>query len=272
MKSHRLRAFDRKMIKGFVGLIGVDEAGRGALAGPVVAAAVAARSAFYDTNWCMRNASQVNDSKLLTPEQREKLYERIRWLEREARIVVGVGRAEVDEIEDHNVYGATQVAMRRAIEEILEKAGIAPHEPDPLFVSQMPAEETRRETLKSWRILVDGKPLKALGYPHHALVQGDSRALCVAMASIVAKVTRDRHMVDLHGEYPHYHFASCKGYGTTAHRKALLEVGPCPLHRKVFLQKILEAQWEDGQEEFGFEMEEEMDRLVEEGAEARTGL
>ncbi|MEM9157609.1 MAG: ribonuclease HII [Verrucomicrobiota bacterium] len=249
MKSYRLRAYDRKAIKGFVGLIGVDEAGRGALAGPVVAAAVAARNEFYDTNWCRRNASRINDSKLLTKEEREELYDKLRWLERNDRLIIGVGRATVEEIEDLNILGATQVAMRRAIEEVLEKGSISAHDPDPLFASEGDEEV---ETLSSWKIMVDGKPMKALGFQHEALVKGDTKALCIAMGSIVAKVSRDRWMMALDCDYPHYDFASSKGYATVAHRAAISEKGPTPEHRALFLRKILDEAPKDNQEEFGF--------------------
>lgn len=237
-------------MKGFIGLIGVDEAGRGALAGPVVAAAVAARSDFYDTEWCKRNASSINDSKLLSWEQREELYAKLRWLERDGRLLIGVGKGSVEEIEDQNILGATQTAMKRAIEEILEKGGISPHEPDPLFAGRSNAATL--ETLSQWRVLVDGKPMKLLGFRHDAIVKGDSKALCIAMASIIAKVTRDRIMLALDCEYPHYDLASSKGYATMLHRTAILEKGPTVIHRPLFLRKLLEEPVEDAQEEFGF--------------------
>lgn len=255
MKSRRLRAFDRKRLRGLSGLIGVDEAGRGALAGPVVAAAVAAREPFYESEWCKRHASNINDSKLLTPEQREDLYEKLRWLERSERIVIGVGLGSVEEIETRNILGATQLAMRRAVEEIFERASISPHEPDPLFALNEAAagdEAPVLEYLSKWRILVDGKPMKALGYPHDAIVQGDSKALCIAMASIIAKVTRDRMMMALDCEFPHYDLASSKGYATVMHRKAILEIGPTRIHRTLFLRKLLEGAEDVDQAEFGF--------------------
>lgn len=233
MKSKRLRAFDRSKLKGYIGLIGVDEAGRGALAGPVVAAAVAARADFYETEWCKRNASCINDSKLLTRDQRETLYDKLRWLERGNRLVIGVGRATVEEIENLNILGATQAAMRRAVDDILAKAQIVPHEPDPLFAS-LEDIAIGKETLAQWRLLVDGKPMKALGYPHEALVQGDSRALCIAMASIVAKVARDRMMCELAREFPHYAWESNKGYPVEAHRSAIVQHGITPHHRRSF--------------------------------------
>lgn len=251
MKSRRLRAFDRKRLKDCVGLIGIDEAGRGALAGPVVAAAVAVRADFYDSDWCKRNASSINDSKLLSCQQREELYRKLRWLEREGRLFIGVGRGSVAEIEDRNILGATQIAMKRAVGEVLEAACIPPREPDPLFAV---AEEGAQvlETLANWKILVDGRPMRALGYSHQAVVQGDSKALCIAMASIIAKVTRDRMMMTLDCEYPHYDLASSKGYATPLHRTAITENGPTPIHRSLFLRKLLEAPTEEAQEEFGF--------------------
>jgi len=251
MKSKRLRAFDRARMEGALGLIGVDEAGRGALAGPVVAAAVAARRSFYDSDWCKRNASRINDSKLLAKDEREELYERLRWLERNGRVFIGVGRGSVEEIEDLNILGATQVAMNRSVAEAIGSAGIEAREPDPLFADE-DERHGRRETLAQWRIFVDGKPMKALGYKHEAFVQGDSRSLCIAMASIVAKVTRDRLMMALDCEYPHYDFASSKGYATPAHRNGILQLGPTRIHRKLFLRKLLEPQVEEDQSEFGF--------------------
>ncbi len=252
MKSVRLRAFDRARLKGRSGLIGIDEAGRGALAGPVVAAAVGACSEFYDTEWCRRNASRVNDSKLLSKEEREALYEKFRKFERSGLLWIGVGWGSVEEIEDLNILGATQEAMRRAVEQVFESARIAPHEPDPLFADIGADTESPRRTLSEWPIFVDGKPMKRLRYPHEAFVKGDSRSLCIAMASIVAKVARDRAMMALDCEYPRYDFASSKGYATPLHREAIKEVGPTPIHRPLFLRKILDTECEDAQVEFGF--------------------
>ena len=252
MKSKRLRAFDRARLSELTGLIGIDEAGRGALAGPVVAAAVAVRSEFYDTEWCKRNASRINDSKLLAPDEREYLYGKLRWLENNNRLHIGVGWGDIGEIEKLNILGATQAAMRRAVESVFESAGIEPHEPDPLFADVDSNGSTYGNYLSSWRIFVDGKPMKQLGYPHQAFVQGDSRSLCIAMASIVAKVTRDRTMMALDCQYPKYDFASSKGYATPSHRAAIIGEGPSPVHRALFLKKILEGTVEDLQSEFGF--------------------
>ncbi len=253
MKSKRLRAFDRARMGSRRGLIGIDEAGRGALAGPVVAAAVALGRDFYDTEWCRRNASRVNDSKLLSKEEREALYETLRKFERAGRLWIGVGRGSVVEIEDLNILGATQVAMRRAVEQVFEHAGIAPHDPDPLFDGEETLDSSDASSLSDWGVFVDGKPMKRLGYPHEAFVKGDSRSLCIAMASIIAKVVRDRTMLALDCEHPCYDFGSSKGYATPLHREAIKEMGPTPAHRPLFLRKILEEEAEDLQVEFGFD-------------------
>ena len=144
-----------------------------------------------------------------------------------------------EEIEDLNILGATQVAMRRAVEQVFSSARISPHEPDPLFEA-ITVADTNESTLAHWLIVVDGKPMKKMGYPHRAFVQGDSRSLCIAMASIIAKVARDRTMLALDCEYPQYDFGSSKGYATPLHREAIKSLGPTPIHRPLFLRKILE--------------------------------
>lgn len=251
MKSRRLRAFDRRLLKHCEGLIGIDEAGRGALAGPVVAAAVAAPEAFYEEEWCRRNASRINDSKLLSKDEREDLYERLRWLEKGGRLFIAIGWGSVEDIAQLNILGATQAAMRRATEKVFEAADISPHDPDPLFADAEEPEANGR-LLSNWKILVDGKPMKTLGYPHEAFVKGDSRSLSIAMASIIAKVSRDRMMMTLDCEYPHYDLSSSKGYATASHREAILERGATPIHRELFLRKLLEEGADFKQEEFGF--------------------
>jgi len=249
-KSQRTRAFDRRWLRGRAGLIGIDEAGRGALAGPVVAAAVALPEAFYESHWCRRNASSVNDSKQLTSEQREATYAKLRRLEREGRLWIGVGKASVEEIADENILGATQIAMKRALSSVLDEAGIPPRGPDPLFERDFDRE--RAEALADWLILVDGRPMKRLGHAHEAVVKGDGKSLCIAMASVVAKVVRDRLMLALDCDYPRYDLASSKGYATEAHRGAILRLGSTKIHRELFLRKLLEEPSQDGQEEFGF--------------------
>lgn len=242
-------------------MLGIDEAGRGALAGPVVAAAVAVRSAFYDSSWCRRHASKINDSKLLSPEERDWLFDRIRWLEGEDRLYVGVGRGEVEDIEERNILGATQLAMNRAAEEALVKAGVALRDPDPLFANAaLETEAGSLEPLAHWRTLVDGRPLSALAFPHLGLVKGDGRSLCIAMASIVAKVVRDRIMAAFNETYATYGLGQCKGYATAAHRKAIRRFGPTPIHRKAFLRKLMEKREPPGQGAFPFAGEDSLAR------------
>ncbi len=173
---------------------GVDEAGRGPLAGPVVAAAV-----ILDRR---RVPHGIDDSKKLGEEARETLYERIvrahGW---------GVGIVEVEEIDRINIYHATMLAMTRAVDAL----GIEPG-----------------------MVLVDGNALPKWRYPARAIVSGDALSRSIAAASIVAKVTRDRMMREYDLVHPGYGWRQNKGYGTAEHRAALLELGPTPLHRRSF--------------------------------------
>ncbi len=173
---------------------GVDEAGRGPLAGPVVAAAV-----ILDPN---NMPAGLNDSKVLTAETREFLMKDILLTS-----VVGVGIAEPEEIDRANILGATMIAMTRAVDALP-------------FV---PAAA-----------LIDGNKAPHLACPTQTLIKGDARCLSIAAASIVAKVTRDRLMVEADQRYPGYDFAGHKGYGTEVHRAKIHELGPCPIHRRSF--------------------------------------
>jgi ribonuclease HII len=184
------------MAKGFQLIAGVDEAGRGPLAGPVVAAAV-----IFPAHGILKG---LDDSKKLTPAKREELFGQVRQL----AVSVGVGQASVREIDELNIYRAAQLAMERAI------GGLKP-QPDYL--------------------LTDAMPLPKLSViPQKPLIHGDALSASIAAASIIAKVTRDRLMVDLHEKYPAYGFAGHKGYGTEEHMKAIEEKGPCPEHRLTF--------------------------------------
>ena len=237
MKRRQLRGFDLKQIENFSSLIGVDEAGRGALAGPVVAGAVMVSKDFLESRWATTKAQRVNDSKQLTPEQREELWTEFDELAKQGQLYATFGSASVEEIENFNILGATKLAMRRALEAIYPPSAFEKRDEPDLFTS---AEEAAKFVPQvSCRILIDGLPLKNFPYPHTAVVKGDARSLCVAMASIVAKVTRDRLMNELGAKYPNYGFAQHKGYGTEEHRQAVLQHGPSNQHRSMFLRKLL---------------------------------
>ena len=181
--------------KGYTSIAGVDEAGRGPLAGPVVSAAVVLPTDLVDKG--------INDSKKLTPKQRDRLFDFIMH----QAVAVGVGLADVQEIDRINILQASLLSMKRAVLDLTSPADY---------------------------LLIDGKFPINLSLPQEALIKGDSRSLSIAAASIIAKVTRDRMMVQLHNTYPIYGFDRHKGYPTKAHREALLIHGPCPEHRKSF--------------------------------------
>ncbi len=189
--------------RGITRLAGVDEAGRGPLAGPVVAAAVMLDRAFLETeqHGLLRD---VDDSKTLSESQREAAFA---FLTERAPMTFAVGLADVTEIDHLNILRATHLAMARALNALSPLPELA---------------------------LVDGLPVQGLPCPSQAIVDGDARSLIIAAASIVAKVTRDRLMRELDLQYPAYGFARHKGYGTQAHMQALLEHGPCPAHRRSF--------------------------------------
>ena len=242
-KRRQLRGFDLKQIAGFDTLIGVDEAGRGALAGPVVAGAVRVSREFLEGRWAQTRASKVNDSKQLSAEQRDEVFEDLQGLVAAGEIAMAVGRAEVGEIESLNILGATKLAMRRAMEQIYPPEVFRQREEPDLF-SAPEALATFQPTVNC-RVLIDGLKLRGFPYPHEGVVHGDARSLCIAMASIAAKVTRDRAMIALGTEYPGYGFAAHKGYGTEEHSEALLRQGRCFQHRDKFVRSFLEGKRHD---------------------------
>jgi ribonuclease HII len=248
-KRRQLRGFDLKHIDGFAELIGVDEAGRGALAGPVVAGAVLVTRGFLDSRWADENARRINDSKQLTPAERDALWFDFEALMAEGKIHANYGVADVAEIEQFNILGATKLAMRRALEGIHPPESFAPPAKEPDLFSA-PEEIAAFKPQVSARILVDGLPLKHFPYPHTGVVSGDGRSLCIAMASIIAKVTRDRMMEEMETEFPGYGFAHHKGYGTEEHRQAVLQIGRCPQHREMFLRKLLATRVDPDQIDF----------------------
>jgi ribonuclease HII len=229
-----LLSYDRRAVRGHSGLVGVDEAGRGALAGPVFAAAVWLEASFYgDTRRC-REGRGINDSKQLTPELREKYFVVIEKWKADGVARVAVASSGVEEIGAYNILGATRVAMDRCLRELHGIDGGLPtvEEDTPLFAQAAAAPPPRP------RVMVDGRPLRPFSWPHHGLVDGDAKCFAIAAASIVAKVTRDRHMQAMDAELPGYGLAQHKGYGTPEHWEALRRLGPSAHHRLLFLRKM----------------------------------
>ena len=248
MKRRQLRAFDLKQLEGVASLIGVDEAGRGALAGPVVAGAVLVTREFLEGRWAVAKAGRVNDSKQLTPAEREELWLEFESLAAQGQIHAHFGVADVDEIERLNILGATKLAMRRALEGIYAPEAFEQRTEPDLFASPEVVAEFKPTV--SCRVLIDGLALRAFPYPHTGIVKGDARSLCIAMASIIAKVTRDRLMNELDATVPGYGFAQHKGYGTEEHRDAVLRLGRSPHHRGMFLRKLLAGRIDPAQMDF----------------------
>ena len=187
------------MQEGYRVICGVDEAGRGPLAGPVCAAAVILPQGIL--------IDGLNDSKKLTDKKRRELYDVIV----EKAVSFGIAMASEQEIDEINILQATFLAMQRAIDQLSVKPDLA---------------------------LIDGNRAKDFGLPVQTIVKGDSLSSSIAAASILAKVTRDRLMEELDGKYPEYGFAVHKGYGTKRHYEALRQYGPCEIHRRTFLKKF----------------------------------
>ena len=185
--------------EGITLLCGVDEAGRGPLAGPVCAAAV-----ILPRNCVIPG---LNDSKKLTEKKREALYDVIL----ESAVSCGIAFATVEEIEEHNILAATFMAMNRAIAQLAPRPELA---------------------------LIDGNRNTDIRLPSRCIVGGDGKCADIAAASVLAKVTRDRYMLQMAEQYPEYGFEKHKGYGTKAHYEAIRQYGPSPIHRPSFLRKM----------------------------------
>ena len=181
--------------------VGLDEAGRGPLAGPVFAAAVILPEIIPET------LKGLNDSKKLSAAQRDRFFEIIRA----EAVSWGIGESSVEEIEELNILEASLLSMRRA----LQRLGVKPQ-----------------------RALVDGNQDPRLGIQTELIIGGDAKVPCISAASILAKVSRDRLMKEYHSRYPQYGFDLHKGYGTQRHRDAIVQYGPCPIHRKLFIRKV----------------------------------
>lgn len=187
---------------GYKHIAGIDEVGRGPLAGPVYACAVIFPSDFY--------LPEVRDSKKLSSATREALTQ----LLLKNVISIGLGSASPTEIDEINIRQATFLAMHRA----LNNLSVIPD-----------------------YILVDGEKLQTISLPNQGIIGGDDKSFTIAAASIIAKVKRDTYMIDLDKKYPYYKFAKNKGYGTKEHIQAIKEHGVSPVHRKTFLSKILKS-------------------------------
>ncbi len=206
-----LAAFDRQFRQnGIRFLAGIDEAGRGPLAGPVVAAAV-----ILEPNV---EIPGLNDSKKLSAFRREELFDQIQ----KVALSFGIASASVEEIQRLNILQATFLAMQRALEKLI---------PQPDF------------------ILVDGRDFPLFSHSKNgdkmngrAVVRGDGRSQVIAAASILAKVQRDRIMEEYARFFPQYGFEKHKGYGTKAHREKIVQLGPCPIHRRKFIRRLMQKQ------------------------------
>jgi ribonuclease HII len=191
--------------QGYKYVAGIDEVGRGPLAGPVVAAAIVLPKRIKRSDW----SEKVKDSKLLTASRREYLFEYIK----ESSISYGIGSINSQTIDLKGIAAATRLAMKQAVEQLSPPADY---------------------------LLIDYVKLPEVKLPQKGVVEGDSICFSIACASIIAKVTRDHMMVELDKEYPGYGLANHKGYGTKEHLECLQKLGPCPIHRRSF-QPVQEA-------------------------------
>ena len=189
--------------RGYKYICGVDEAGRGPLAGPVCAAAVILPP---DTI-----IEGVNDSKKLSEKKREELFDIVI----DTALAYCIAFGSVEEIEEHNILATTMNTMKRAVEGLSTPADFA---------------------------MIDGNKLPPLDIPCEYIIKGDANSMSIAAASILAKVSRDRLMLEYAKEYPQYGFEKHKGYGTKVHTDAILEYGPSPIHRMSFLKKLLNGK------------------------------
>lgn len=201
--KHMLEIEESLYEKGYKLVCGVDEAGRGPLCGPVVAAAVILKP--------RQMIDGVNDSKKISEKKREKLYEDIMA----NALAVGVGMSDVDVIEEVNILNATKLAMKQAISNL---------------------------KIQPEYVLIDGNQMIDITMDAETVVSGDAKSESIAAASIIAKVTRDRMLLEWDKEYPEYGFAKHKGYGTKAHIEAIGKYGLTPLHRKSFCTKFVKGE------------------------------
>ncbi len=207
-KLEEMKSFDCEASGGCEFVAGVDEVGRGPLAGPVVTAAVVLPPDF--------DVPGIDDSKKLTEKKREALFPVIK----EHALAYGIGMADHKLIDEINILEATKVAMAEAVENAAAML-----------------REKHGEDIQY--VLFDAMKLDTVTLPQSSVIKGDAKSLAIAAASVIAKVTRDRMMVELAETYPHYAFEKNKGYGTKAHYEGLEKAGPCEIHRMTFLKNFL---------------------------------
>ena len=192
--------YDKALRKKYPVVCGVDEAGRGPLAGPVYAAAVILPPDLF--------IPQLNDSKKLSEKKREELFDIIT----EKAIAYSIASVDEKRIDEINILNATFEAMNSAVNSL----SVTPD-----------------------YVLIDGNRIQNMTIPHETVVKGDAKSASIAAASILAKVARDRYITEISEKYPQYGFEKHKGYGTAAHNEAILKYGPCEIHRRTFLRKLL---------------------------------
>lgn len=207
-KLAEMKAFDQETTGGCRFIAGVDEVGRGPLAGPVVAAAVILPEDF--------DIPGIDDSKKLTEKKREALFPVIK----EHALAYGIGRADHKRIDEINILEATKEAMTEAVGNAADML-----------------KEKHGQDIE--HVLFDAMKIDAVKFPQTSVIKGDAKSVSIAAASVIAKVTRDRLMVELAEKYPHYAFEKNKGYGTKAHYEGLEKAGPCEIHRMTFLKNFL---------------------------------
>lgn len=206
-RLYQMQSIERaKHADGYTYIAGVDEAGRGPLAGPVYAAAVILPDDVF--------IEGINDSKKLSEKRREELYDIIC----EKAVAYNICSVDEKRIDEINILNATHEAMNGAV------AGL---------------------NVKPDYVIIDGNSIKGMTLPHETVVKGDAKSVSIAAASILAKVSRDRFICEMAEKYPEYGFDRHKGYGTAAHNEAVLKYGPCPIHRRTFLKKLLGDSWND---------------------------
>lgn len=196
--------------RGYKVVVGLDEVGRGALAGPVFAGAVVIKDpAFFKVSQLNFKDLKIKDSKQLTPQKREKLY---KILTNHPQLIWGIGKSYPKTIDKINILEATKLAMKKALIQISNRLG--------------------KDKISF--LILDGKMNLGLNIPQKSIIKADEKVLSCAIASIIAKVKRDKTMLSYHKKYPQYLFSQNKGYGTKKHIQILKKIGPCVIHRNSF--------------------------------------